>query len=999
MGNIAFANLLQENDSGNAESMSHTGQQSLTVLPSASPITERVANLSMRNAEKGGRDSVSSLTTLCEKNTYGDKLVTALQYSLVTGVLRPVEKVVGPLDKTTSSAISKLQDEELQTCVNSPGNSNVISEGYAIGSCIQVLNKRVSASTGQYPFSPIELARVSLVHQAILREDYFYLFLHQCVSLSTMGRHTLQLDFLNMPRASEAFKIVDKMLVPSTGLRSDLLMFFTGFPVGLSELQTKWPKMYTFQVERVSNFLVALLLKIDQFATFCKNRMLPPMAHQIDNVFEVSSPILQQLLFTSLFRRIWPDVDEMVEEKTFNLFIGYQDQYILGKNSKTLTENPPFDVSKAEKSFNSELRYYFCQPYVASRYGEASNILPQVIDSGLLLQSNTSFRMTTLPLSNQNTAIYSQSHYKAHGVGLNMNSRSLIISECSSPNLQHERIPARKNSKLSPNCQQEIPNFQISCNTIAQDSVRSQSQSKNSSNQPNNYRDKTNPASRRLTYSSNTSNVSQAQGRAINQQRSSVRDLDTQRNPIDSKTFKIYSRLIPRNGHLRPQRARSYPEITALHQSHLVSPLEMTGPSNTTSSQKFSRQVARLCMSPSKLEIKHPVNIWTFLIGREEKITASGKVDVSMRSSRNNEQYCMAARYRLRCSMYLKSTEVSSTAEDFWTASVNCWPDFLYVKVNSHLLEFRRKLDYGRDIPVDISDIVHEGRNTVQAYINLKRNATVKSDYFIFIEEIETAKLEHCRETVLSQRSNLNSTFLKIKQLLNTDYLNVPNGNKDNLKANCLDDNDDDRDLVIIGSSSTTINLFDPISSSRIYDIPVRGKYCNHLDCFDLDTFLQSRPSQIHQCRCRYHHDDKSTSNEVGCSGCSDLDDDSERCAKGIGISISAVDKWKCPLCKCDARPKSLVVDEFLLNVRAQLARNNMLDTRTIRVDAGGNWEAVRNNDTPRKKVKIVTIVDDDEGSDKEGSPPLRRRPRRQRGKLVNATKKVREKVVINLVD
>ena len=95
----------------------------------------------------------------------------------------------------------------------------------------------------------------------------------------------LQLDFRNIPCASEASDIVDRLLAPSSALRSDLLQFFAGFPIRLPELQTKWPQMYTFQIERASTFLVALRLKLDRFETFCRDRRLPPMAHQIENVF------------------------------------------------------------------------------------------------------------------------------------------------------------------------------------------------------------------------------------------------------------------------------------------------------------------------------------------------------------------------------------------------------------------------------------------------------------------------------------------------------------------------------------------------------------------------------------------------------------------------------------------------------------------------------------------------------------------------------------------
>ena len=51
------------------------------------------------------------------------------------------------------------------------------------------------------------------------------------------------------------------------------------------------------------------------------------------------------------------------------------------------------------------------------------------------------------------------------------------------------------------------------------------------------------------------------------------------------------------------------------------------------------------------------------------------------------------------------------------------------------------------------------------------------------------------------------------------------------------------------------------------------------------------------------------------------------------------MDEWRCPLCKADARPQSLVVDGFLVEVRAKLAERGLLGTRSIIVEADGSWK------------------------------------------------------------
>ena len=112
----------------------------------------------------------------------------------------------------------------------------------------------------------------------------------------------------------------------------------------------------------------------------------------------------------------------------------------------------------------------------------------------------------------------------------------------------------------------------------------------------------------------------------------------------------------------------------------------------------------------------------------------------------------------------------------------------------------------------------------------------------------------------------------------------------------------EDDDLTVV-SQSLTVGLIDPFMA-QIFKTPARSKHCKHLECFDLDTFISTRRSE---------------------SGPAAMNDN-----------------WQCPICKADARPMHLTIDEFFVNIRAELISNNRLEEDIVAIDvrADGSWTA-----------------------------------------------------------
>jgi len=119
---------------------------------------------------------------------------------------------------------------------------------------------------------------------------------------------------------------------------------------------------------------------------------------------------------------------------------------------------------------------------------------------------------------------------------------------------------------------------------------------------------------------------------------------------------------------------------------------------------------------------------------------------------------------------------------------------------------------------------------------------------------------------------------------------------------------------VLISDSQMDLDLTDPITT-RLFSTPVRGIACSHNSCFDHEIFLQTRKGKD-------------------------------------------PDGFKCPICGLDARPPSLVVDGFFLQVRNELERRDRLDAKAITIDKGGDW-VIKEMDKKHARRQVIEIDDD----------------------------------------
>ena len=210
-----------------------------------------------------------------------------------------------------------------------------------------------------------------------------------------------------------------------------------------------------------------------------------------------------------------------------------------------------------------------------------------------------------------------------------------------------------------------------------------------------------------------------------------------------------------------------------------------------------------------------------------------------------------------------------------WVTADTIWPGSPAVILNDKALEIRKKSHHGKDLPIDATRYIKEGTNSLSTAIIGLPEGSLTT-FGIGVEIIQVTSEQSIKE-------NIPTIPMQEALKRSTDRC----GN-----------NDPDVEIV---NAQVVLDLTDPFTA-KIFDIPVRGKCCRHSQCFDRDIFLQTRKSKHPK----------------------------EPCGP---------DEFRCPICGADARPQSLIIDGFFMQVREELQRKGRLDIKAIILYQSGVWE------------------------------------------------------------
>jgi len=229
--------------------------------------------------------------------------------------------------------------------------------------------------------------------------------------------------------------------------------------------------------------------------------------------------------------------------------------------------------------------------------------------------------------------------------------------------------------------------------------------------------------------------------------------------------------------------------------------------------------------------------------------------------------------------------------------TVTHWPHNVYFSLNGHTLEPRRKAQWHRDLPIDLTTFARAGSNTLSVFINQQQSENAMK-YTLIVDRVILKTTEEILEAVYAR---VRPTHGFINALNDTQSANIDRTGNPSTKPH--DESPGgmtgDDDLLIL-DTTTTIPILDPMSSGRLCAQPVRSPSCRHFQPFDLQIFLQSRP-------------------------------------KKLGDDVYAFD-WSCPICKNYAGPETLHVEEFFVQVASELGKMGKADARAIVVGKDGKW-------------------------------------------------------------
>ncbi|EPS41408.1 hypothetical protein H072_4692 [Dactylellina haptotyla CBS 200.50] len=295
--------------------------------------------------------------------------------------------------------------------------------------------------------------------------------------------------------------------------------------------------------------------------------------------------------------------------------------------------------------------------------------------------------------------------------------------------------------------------------------------------------------------------------------------------------------------------------------------------------------------------------------------------------------------YRLRCVASTTDLTESTGTGNFaaWRSCDTNWPPNFFAELNDKLnraidrkqdaasveerelskkrkLHFRRKRNWGKDCATDLTDGLEPGENTIQLMM-LDPPLQDGSSYYLAVEEVEIADTE----TLLNLISKNQVVSAQDSREIITSRL-----------KRSADAMADDDDIAVVEEDTVIVSITCPMSQQLI-DIPVRGKDCKHLDCFDLKGYLTSRTKL--------------------CPG------------------FSVPDSWKCPICSCECTPATLTVDGFMqetiARLRGEQAQGNFLDTKSVVIRADGMWRPNEPLESMTTKIKkeepeVICLLDDD---------------------------------------
>ena len=771
-----------------------------------------------------------------------------------------------------------------ETRQNCQISTAVTPSGITMHAFLQNLKQRMLlvASLPDREGSYVEQPRLKLLGHACENSDLFYLVLHQLFCFD----HEVRKSNRQIPGLNElhrqGLEVVTFLLVSNEKMAQDAVSWFSCFPLPLGDLIMNRPEFASAHaqvlrcLERMATVFLDMRLQ-------CKKRNYPPLVDELIVHFSVESFLFQQIIFRAVLRDIWAGNQDncfSITEEIFNR------DYKEVMNRLSLGGVPVELVKLYRQAVIKDYQHALGshqQPTVA---GTTASMAPppQQQSQPRLSPANVhaNHRNTSQSEHNKNTQFSNRAQtpttsHRFFDPGAFVNSPGQWNGQ------QHQR--ERRTSSTAGNSFAALNNAHNTLQSATPTQRRPHVLPSNLPGNPHMHQPQQRTGLQQQSHNRvPSSNIENPRPRAQPEARRS----QSNRASEISLPATNFHPFINGSPSYPPQTSttpfiRSYPSLpthpnptkSALHQAHLRSPTLSYIDLNENSSgiKKCYRYIRHILMPPEELNNKNRHVNWDFNVAKEvtdwfARDAPNPHGAPPTRTIVPGSRLC-----RVRC-ISLKN-QSGMPAQSEWAVADNVWPGSTAIVLNGIALDIRKKSHHGKDLPIDVTSYIKAGQNNLStAVIGFQKDSTARFAIGIeFIQvvdeqkiraEIKLLPLPEARKRVLDESRNL------------------------------------DPDIEVI-QSQKVLDLTDPFTA-RIFNVPVRGINCHHNQCFDRDTFLQTRTAKV----------------------------PGEPCGP---------DEFRCPICGQDARPPSLVMDTFFAGIRTELQERGRLDAKAIILDESGDWE------------------------------------------------------------
>lgn len=710
--------------------------------------------------------------------------------------------------------------------------------------------------------------RIPWLRDACTNNDLFFLLLNQLTCAWTIQPDCLVQ--LGLDSSCESGLGIFQLLFGSNrAMSEELVAFLAGWPNSTYSLRAV-PELRQW-ISIIGYILPQLGMLWESFRQKCLTRKLPPSAREINETFQLpTSMILPTAIFSTLERQLHPHAPLAFRAAVLELFALSQREHI-AEVYRPGDRNQKASLQQSMESFANSYQQLMARHWPAAVF--PPNVRPSLFMQAPPVQPRMS--SAGMPIFQGQATGYADIVNGAAPVSSRFVPQRQVITTTTPP--QSRQIPTHAANQSQYSRSGQTPSARA--NTAASLAL---------------HVDGAGPIQTQFMRSQHN-RIAQpvAQKSAPDRAQDGVSTSNRQYT-FRSTQLPPQAMLLPHLDSIPAVLSNPAPEQEALHQFYLRQPAAEVQGHKTGALPNLYQFIESCTHSPRSFDsteefFSFECSISQELISRKSDVIQSDdSLSIPKRVLSDN-----SVLFNLRCAL-LESTSSVSVEEAEWAALQTYWPEHIFISLNDNFLDIRRKRQFKRDLPIDVTPFVKAGTNNVTVSLYKEKGESARR-YGLAIETIAFRNKAQIAEMPVAIQAG--ESLRMILQEMQPQELGVA---------------DDDVQMV---TDFTTLSITDPFSSKMI-SRPVRGKTCRHKNCFDLDMFLQSRNSDYKD-------------------------------------ALTSVYEWRCPVgtCKEDVRPCSLVLDGFLQEVVQKIAQEHKTDVRSIIVKKDGTWEAKSEGQSEDRRV------------------------------------------------